>query len=70
MRTPEQINLSGQIIDEIGASRLATILGVSKPAITFWRKKGIPRAWMMAIRGNYGNLRSFGGEGIAGISKE
>lgn len=69
-RTEEQIQLSMLIIEEIGGKRLAEMLGITAPAVTNWKRKGIPPSWMLAIRSTYGNLRAFGGSGVPGISKE
>lgn len=69
-RSEDQIRLSRLIIEEIGASKLAKLFGISMPAVTFWKRNGIPPAWMLAIRSMYGNLRAFGGTGVPGISKD
>lgn len=47
-RAPDEAT---QIIEALGGnSALAEAIGVTPQAISYWRRKGIPRPWLMSLR--------------------
>lgn len=47
-RAPDEAT---QIVEALGGnSALAEAIGVTPQAISYWRRKGIPRPWLMSLR--------------------
>ena len=61
------MNLDAQqgsaLIDVLGGTgQVAALCGVRAPSISVWRKRGIPRGWLMFFRERYPHLFDANGQ--------
>ena len=52
-RTEKEIEQGRKFIGLVGSKRILKLSGFSAQALSGWRKRGIPTAWLLALKARY-----------------
>lgn len=60
MTVDDRVKIAGSVINELGGpTRVGRAIGVPQPVVSNWKARGIPRPWLMVLKKEHPNLKSW-----------